>query len=306
MVFMRILIVFLSLLFTWQAAYANRHDCPSKLFKLQVLGSGGPEIDDGRASSAYLLWIHNRAQLLVDFGSGASLNYEKTSANFNDLNAILLTHLHVDHSADLPALFKGAYFIGRKTPLLIYGPEGNDWMPSVSDFIHSLFSAASGSYRYLSDIMDSHSDFRLIVHTVHADRYRIQSFQLSPSISLSTITVHHGPIPALAWRIDIGYCAITFSGDMNNDYHTLARLAAHSDILVVDHAIVENTEGIARDLHMPPSQIGLIAHRAHVKKLVLSHRMKRTFGYEMDTLNHIKQYYTGPVFFADDLDIFTP
>jgi len=33
--------------------------------ELEILGSGGPEID-GRASTSYLLWIDNKAKLIVE------------------------------------------------------------------------------------------------------------------------------------------------------------------------------------------------------------------------------------------------
>jgi len=59
-------------------------------------------------------------------------------------------------------------------------------------------------------------------------------------------------------------------------------------------------------LHMPPSEIGKIAHQAGVKKLILSHHMQRTLGKEKQTLNIIRQYYQGTVVFADDMDVFVP
>ncbi|MDQ7084612.1 MAG: MBL fold metallo-hydrolase [Sulfurovum sp.] len=66
---------------------------------LQVLGSGGPESTDKRASSAYLIWIDGKSRILVDFGGGASLRFEEVGAEIEDLEVILLTHLHVDHTA---------------------------------------------------------------------------------------------------------------------------------------------------------------------------------------------------------------
>ena len=42
---------------------------------LQVLGSGGPELDDGRASASYLLWKDEKANVLVDAGSGSSVQF---------------------------------------------------------------------------------------------------------------------------------------------------------------------------------------------------------------------------------------
>jgi ribonuclease BN (tRNA processing enzyme) len=50
--------------------------------------------------------------------------------------------------------------------------------------------------------------------------------------------------------------------------------------------------------------IGEIAERAHVKSLVLSHRMLRTLGKEEQTQTEIKKRYSGPIAFANDLDCF--
>ncbi|WP_231611893.1 MULTISPECIES: MBL fold metallo-hydrolase [unclassified Pseudoalteromonas] len=77
---------------------------------LQILGSGGPELNDGRASTSYLIWHENKARVLVDVGSGASIGFDKAGAKFSDVDAILLSHLHTDHAGDLPSFIKGSYF----------------------------------------------------------------------------------------------------------------------------------------------------------------------------------------------------
>ena len=93
---------------------------------------------------------------------------------------------------------------------------------------------------------------------------------------------------------------------MSNRYQTLVKLAKNTDLLVSHNAIPEEAKGIARKLHMPPSEIGKIAKQANVKKLLLSHRMKRTLGNEDNTILEIKENYTGPIFFANDMDLFEP
>jgi ribonuclease BN (tRNA processing enzyme) len=85
-------------------------NCNDHSVTLQILGSGGPEIDDQRASSSYLVWADNKAVALIDMGDGASLNYELSGAKFNDLDIVTFNHFHADHSAYFPVLVKASYF----------------------------------------------------------------------------------------------------------------------------------------------------------------------------------------------------
>ena len=274
---------------------------------LQVLGSGGPELDDGRASSAYLIWVNGHARLLIDSGAGAALNYERAGARLEDLRAILFTHLHVDHSVDFPAFIKAAFFSSRDTDLPVFGPAGNALMPATSTFVQDLLGDA-GAYRYLSEYVNpaERADFHLISNDVALRPRAIQRYPLGGDLSVSAIPVHHGPVAAVAWRVDVAGCTLTFSGDMSNRYATLATLAADSDLLVAHNAVPQGASGVARRLHMPPDQIGRIAASASVGALVLSHRMKRTQGNEAQTLSALRDHYRGPMAFADDMDCFEP
>ncbi|MDT8282339.1 MAG: MBL fold metallo-hydrolase [Gammaproteobacteria bacterium] len=110
--------------------------CDASGVWLQVLGSGGPEvIQDSRASSSYLVWLDGKARLLVDAGGGSALNFGKSGADFKDLDAIVFSHFHVDHSADLPVFVKASYFGERTRDLPVFGPTGNRLMPSMQEFI---------------------------------------------------------------------------------------------------------------------------------------------------------------------------
>ena len=91
---------------------------------------------------------------------------------------------------------------------------------------------------------------------------------------------------------------------MNNDYQTLASLAKNTDLLVMHNAVPESAVGTAANLHMKPSQIGEIARKAEAKKMIISHRMKRTVGKEAETVRKIRRHYYGPLVFANDLDVF--
>lgn len=78
----------------------------------------------------------------------------------------------------------------------------------------------SGIYAYMKDILTPEA----------------QSFQISPQIlsnanatletqeySVKSLEVHHGPLPALAFRIDIGDKSVVLSGDTDNDAKSLVQ-----------------------------------------------------------------------------------
>lgn len=295
----------LLLLFAF-AESAPAQSCGARGVAAQVLGSGGPELQDKRASSSYLIWQNGRARVLVDAGGGSALRFGESGAQMSQLDVILFTHFHVDHSGDFSALIKSSWFEDRKRPLPIYGPPGNDFMPSTTEFVSDFFGDKHGAYRYLSELLVSNqeSSYKLQPHNVVAGSTPAEVFR-SADLSASAVHVIHGAVPALAWRVELANKVIVFSGDTNGGDPGLARLARNADLFIAHNAVPEGAQGVERNLHMPPSVIGQIAADAHVQMLVLSHRMLRTLGQEDQTLFQIKKRYSGPVVFANDLDCFS-
>jgi ribonuclease BN (tRNA processing enzyme) len=282
-------------------------NCTGQGVEVQVLGSGGPEVQDKRASSSYVVWRDGKASVLIDAGGGSSLRFGESGAQMEDLEAILLSHLHIDHTSDLPALLKSSYFGERKNPLPIFGPAGNADFPATTVFIADLFDPARGAYRYLSRFLSGQDDgYRLQPHNVRLAAHEVRTVSTSDGITISSASVIHGSVPALAWRVDVDGRSVVFSGDTNGDNGNLQILAREADVLVAHNSIPEGAEGTPRALHMPPSVIGAIARSANVHRLVLSHRMLRSLGHEEETLRVIERNYSGPVAFANDLDCFQP
>jgi ribonuclease BN (tRNA processing enzyme) len=283
---------------------APAQSCPALGVVAQVLGSGGPELQDKRASSSYLVWINGQPRVLVDAGGGSALRFGQSGALMSQLDLILFTHFHVDHSADFSALIKSSWFEDRNRDLPIYGPPGNDFMPSTTQFVSGLFGD-HGTYGYLSELLvpGEQSSYKMQPHNVTAEQTPVTAFH-NAAVSASAVRVIHGGVPALAWRVETAGKSIVFSGDTNGDGEGLIRLANNADIFIAHNAVPEGVTGLERRLHMPPSVIGQIAVDAHVKSLVLSHRMLRTLGIEQHTQSEIRKHYSGPLAFANDLECF--
>ena len=284
---------------------ASGQTCGAQGVALQVLGSGGPELQDKRASSSYLVWEDGKARVLVDAGGGSALRFGESGAQMSQVDVILFTHFHVDHSGDFAALIKSSWFEDRDRPLPIYGPPGNDFMPATTEFVADFFGDKRGAYRYLSELLvpGERGSYKMQPHDVGAGGTPATVFR-SGDLAATAVRVVHGGVPALAWRLEAGGKVIVFSGDTNGDGEGIVRLAANADLFIAHNAVPEGATGLERRLHMPPSVIGQIAQDARVKSLVLSHRMLRTLGKEAQTQSEIRKRYAGPIAFANDLDCF--
>ena len=91
-------IVLLSHVFSPSAAAQS---CGSQGIAVQVLGSGGPELQDKRTSSSYLLWEDSQAKAVIDAGGGSALRFGESGAQMSQLDVLLFSHLHVDHSGEV-------------------------------------------------------------------------------------------------------------------------------------------------------------------------------------------------------------
>lgn len=269
--------------------------------RVQILGSGGPELS-ARASSGYIVWIDGKAKLLVDCGGGTFLRFTQSGAKFEDLDAILLTHNHIDHTADLNAFMKAGFFTTRDKPIHIYGAGGSMVFPPTDVFVKRLLGN-DGAYSYMSDMLTPQSSsFQIISHVLPQKENNMSK----NGYTIRSIGVHHGIVPALAFRIDVNEKSIVFSGDTNNRGKTLEPFAQNTDIMIADFAISQDSDETAKNLHMTPSTIGELALKTQARRLVLSHLMKRSESKIDKSIAIIKKEYKGTITVAEDLMILTP
>jgi len=102
--------------------------------RVVVLGSG-VAVHTGRTESCIYVEASD-TRLLVDAGSGAFFRLDEAGIHVNDIDAILLTHNHLDHNADVLTILKARWLEGGDE-LRIYGP------PGTVHFFESLLEAFS-------------------------------------------------------------------------------------------------------------------------------------------------------------------
>ena len=78
-------------------------------------------------------------RILVDAGPGAFLRIGELDLDLDKVDTVLLTHLHIDHSGDLPAFFN-ARALTSDGPIIyrVFGPDGAGLFPKTSRFVDLL------------------------------------------------------------------------------------------------------------------------------------------------------------------------
>lgn len=285
-----------------EGAAANGDPCaPTQGVALQILGSGGPIPDDGRASAGYLVWVDGEARVLVDAGGGTFDRFGQSGAQLGRVDAIAISHLHTDHSAELPAFVKGMFFMPRReAPIVLAGPAAKGVFPGLEEFAQGLFGEC-GLYRYLSwSLKPGQGSADLQLHEVPLDA-KVHRVLTDDGLKVDAVSVEHGSVPALAFRVEVGGRTLVFSGDQNGNNPQFVEFAKQADVLVMHHAIPERSDPVSSFLHVKPSEIADVASQSKARRLVLSHHMERSLRQLDDATSSISKRYDGPVVVGEDL-----
>lgn len=214
--------------------------------KLTLVGWSGSFPGPESPASCYLL-EHDGSRIVLDLGNG-SLGHLQRYADIYDIDAVLLSHLHVDHCIDLCS-----YYVARKyhpdgahKRIPVFGPSGTA----------DRMAAAYG----LTSRPGMHDEFNFIRH--QADRTEIGPF------TVETIRVAH-PVETYAIKVTAGGRSVVYSGD-TGPTEALVELATGADLALFEASFVERADN-PTDLHLTGGQAADHAKRAGVDRLVLTH-----------------------------------
>lgn len=216
--------------------------------RLTVLGCATPYPSADNPCSGYLV-SGGGTRIWVDAGSG-TLGPLQRHVRLDELDAIWISHLHADHSADLLTAYYGALYadIRLPGPIPLYGPAG------IADRLAGFLT---------------NTPARSPVESAFAVTELHDGHQASVgSLRLTSRAVAHG-IPAFAVRIDAAGKSLVYSGD-TAPCPSLTQLAENCDVLLCEAESVE-APADEEHVHHTPEDTGDTANAARASRLIVTH-----------------------------------
>ncbi|URQ68382.1 MBL fold metallo-hydrolase [SAR86 cluster bacterium] len=249
-----------------------------------VCGSRSPLPSPGRAETCILITAGDDL-FVVDIGDGSNDNLRSWNINFRDIEAVLITHLHSDHIADLPGLHQNAWVVGeRSSKLKVFGPEG------IDQFTQGIEMAYAHDYVFRNE---HHGDLIAPLQFAGFDTRVIDLNNPvifdNGELKITAFKVIHEPIePALGFRFEYKGRSIVISGDTSYT-QTVIDNSMNADVLFheaqANHMLAimeESLRSRGADLlatvlddittyHTTLVEAAEIANEANVKKLFFYH-----------------------------------
>lgn len=185
--------------------------------RLTIIGSGDAFGSGGRFNTCFRLET-KPATILVDCGASSLVAMRTAGIHPNDIEGVVLSHLHLDHFGGLPFLLLDGQFLSRRErPLTIAGPPGT--RERVSALLEVTFAGSTKSkWRYPWDVTDIPvgvpTDFLGLTVT-------------------SAEVIHNSGAPSTALRITDGAKTFAYSGDTQWTDALLA-VARGADLFMVE------------------------------------------------------------------------
>ena len=231
--------------------------------KLTVIGSWGAYPGKDGATSGYLLQAEGY-NVLLDCGS-AVLSKLPGYIDINDLDAVVLSHYHPDHTADVGVL-QHAVIVQkaldkRIKPLTFYGHTEDAYFQTLA----------------------------LENYTTSVGYVEGKEFPIGP-FTFSFLRALH-PVTAFSMRIEYEYKAIGYTGDTEWN-ERLPEFSKDVDIFLCEASLFSQFKGKVSG-HLTAVEAGELADKASVGRLVLTHLPH--YGNHADLLTEASAVYSGPI-----------
>ncbi len=227
-----------------------RHEPEYMSVTLTVVGCSPAWPNPGGAQSGYLL--EGPGRLLLDCGPGV-LAKLREHESWPALDAIAVTHWHLDHWGDLvPWVWGATLGPGRdlEPPQVWVPPEGREVLSSIGDRL--------GRPQMFEDAFDLHE-------YTDGETFEAAGFEVTPH------RVLHYDLLAFGFRASANGTVVGYSGD-SGPSDGLTKLARDADLFVCEATLLRtNPEGGTRG-HLSADEALEAFEASGAKRLLLTHR----------------------------------
>lgn len=219
--------------------------------KLTVLGSGSTVPHPRRTSSAY--WLETSGgNLLLDCSATAPSRASACGVDWPNLDAIWISHFHMDHCGGIGPLLAGAKHATqtktRTQPLRIFGPAG---------------------LRDLVDRMSDVHDYRLLKQSFPVEIVEIgelEKFEILPGVeAVGMKTLHTDESHAI--HIRDGETTLVYSADTGFDKR-LSAFGRNVDLLILECTFIRDKPV---EKHLELAEAMFLINKAKPKRAMLTH-----------------------------------
>lgn len=289
--------------------------------RLILLGTaGGPRMTKGGRSHPANALIVNGEPYLIDCGYGTVHQLELAGIDHRSIGKIFITHHHDDHNADLGTLMGLAWTNGRHAPTDAYGPPGTEAM--VKAFIE--YFKPNAEIRIADEHRTTRPESLFRGHDVTEAKvfYEDKNVKVTAAENTHYSNVETGLEGQRSWayRFDTKDRSIVFSGDTAYS-ESVINLSKNADILVhevlhkekakltLNKALTlqgrspEEISGVIEHVlgtHASPEDVGKVASRAKVKKVVLTHLYPADLPEDL-FIGGVRNYFNGEIVVGKDL-----
>ncbi len=239
--------------------------------RLTVVGCSGSFPGPDSPASCYLVEADG-FRMLLDLGSGA-LGPLQRHIGLYDVDAICLSHLHVDHYLDMCPYWVVRNYApgGTPPPIPVYGPAGTAGRLALAYGL----APDPGMTRVFDFLTLSPGQRDIGPFRVTVDR------------------VNH-PVETFGFRIEHAGRSLAYSGD-TGESPVLTELARSADLLLCEASFLDGPD-LPANLHLTGRGAGEHAARAGVGHLVLTHLTPG--NNPACTLAEAQSVFDGPVSLA--------
>jgi ribonuclease Z len=285
-----------------------------------LCGTGSPLPDINRAGSCIAV-LAGQQFFIVDAGQGSARNVLLMNLPLRNTNAILLTHFHSDHIADLGEMMLQRWAGGANpTPVKVLGPSGVEQVVQGFNQAYQLDAGYCVAHHGPETMPPTGAGGFAQPFELAAEPDAAAVIFEQDGVKITAFRVDHRPVePAVGYRFDYKGRSVVVSGDTVYSASLLIQ-AKGADILLHEalnrtmvqlmhaNADVASSPSLGRithdipSYHATPEDAARIAAAAGVRHLIYYHiipplplRLLKTFF-----LGEAKQHYKGSITLGED------